>query len=259
MFVRMLKLDPAVRERYDLSSLRSAIHASAPCPPQVKRQMIDWWGPILFEYYGGTESLGTTAIDSFEWLEHPGSVGRADGFRLHILDADGNELPTGQPGVVYFESDRAFEYLNDADKTASITDAHGWRTLGDMGYLDEDGYLYLTDRDTFMIISGGVNIYPQEIEDALISHPVVEDAAVFGVPNDEFGEEVKAVVKLVPGAPEASAATEALLAHCAEHLAKFKWPRSFDYVDELPRDPNGKLYKRQLRASYWADRESSIV
>jgi long-chain acyl-CoA synthetase len=259
MFVRMLKLAAAVRGRYDVSSLRCAIHASAPCPVSVKRQMIAWLGPILYEYYGGTESMGTTTIDSATWLERPGSVGRAEGFALHILDENGDELPAGRPGVVYFESARTFEYLNDAAKTRSITDERGWRTLGDVGYLDADGYLFLTDRATFMIISGGVNIYPQEIEDTLLGSPVVQDAAVFGVPDEEYGESVKAVVTLMPGVAPGPAVTEALLAHCAEHLAKYKWPRSFDFVDELPRDPNGKLYKRQLREKHWAGHTSRIM
>jgi long-chain acyl-CoA synthetase len=259
MFVRLLKLDPGVRDRFDISSLTCAIHASAPCPVEIKRRMIDWWGPILHEYYGGTESMGTTAIDSTAWLAHPGSVGRPEGFTLHIVSEDGRELPVGEPGVVYFDSPRKFEYLNDPAKTASIQDEHGWRTLGDMGYLDDDGYLYLTDRSTFMIISGGVNIYPQEIEDVLIAHPLIEDAAVFGVPDAEFGEAVKAVIKLGPGVAGDEGTTDALLAYCAQHLAKYKWPKSIDYVEELPRDPNGKLYKRKLREKYWAGHTSRIM
>ena len=259
MFVRMLKLDPAVRERYDVSSLRCAIHASAPCPPQVKQQMIEWWGPILEEYYSGTEGMGATTISSAEWLAHPGSVGRPSGCTIHIVGDDGDELPPRSTGRVFFESDRHFEYLNDPEKTASVRDTHGWRTLGDVGHLDEDGYLYLTDRATFMIVSGGVNIYPQEIEDLLIAHPAVRDAAVFGVPNDEFGEEVKAVVEPSGTADPGPELEAALIAHCRQHLAHFKAPRSIDFVGELPRDPNGKMYKRQLRERYWADRASRIM
>jgi long-chain acyl-CoA synthetase len=259
MFVRMLKLDPEVRDRYDLSSLQLVIHASAPCPVAVKQEMIEWWGPILYEYYGGTEGLGTTSIDSHEWLSHPGSVGRAAGFRIHIVGEDGSELPAGQTGTVYFESAREFEYLNDPGKTASIQESHGWRTLGDVGYVDEAGYLYLTDRATFMIISGGVNIYPQEIENVIVMHPSVADVAVFGVPNDDFGEEVKAVVEPAVGVEPSVALVDELVAFCREHLAGYKVPRSIDFVDRLPRDPAGKLFKRGLRDSYWSDRETRIV
>jgi acyl-CoA synthetase (AMP-forming)/AMP-acid ligase II len=259
MFVRMLKLDADVRRSYDVSSLRCAIHASAPCPVRVKHEMIEWWGPILEEYYSGTEGMGATTIDSHEWLAHPGSVGRPAGCVIHIVDDDGNELPPLAPGRVFFESERKFEYLNDPEKTASVRDARGWRTLGDVGYVDAEGYLYLTDRSTFMIVSGGVNIYPQEVEDLLISHPAVHDAAVFGVPNDEFGEEVKAVVQPAGGAEPGPELARALIEFCREHLAHYKSPRSVDFVTELPRDPNGKLYKRQLREQYWADRASRIM
>jgi long-chain acyl-CoA synthetase len=251
MFVRMLKLPAALRASSDVSSLRCAIHASAPCPVEVKRQMIEWWGPVLQEYYSGTESMGATRIDSAEWLSHPGSVGRPSGFAIHILADDGSELPPGDTGVIYFESDRKFEYLNDPAKTNSITESHGWRTLGDIGYLDADGYLYLTDRATFMIISGGVNIYPQEIEDLLSMHPKVADVAVFGVPNDDLGEEVKAVVQPAAGIRPDDQLSGELITFCRERLAHYKAPRSIDFVDALPRDPNGKLYKRQLRAAFW--------
>jgi long-chain acyl-CoA synthetase len=259
MFVRMLKLDPAVRARYDLSSLQLVIHASAPCPIEVKRQMIEWWGPILHEYYGGTEGMGTTTIDSEQWLAHPGSVGRPSGCKIHIVGDDDVELPPGETGRVFFESDRKFEYMNDPAKTASIQEGHGWRTLGDVGHVDEDGYLYLTDRATFMIISGGVNIYPQEIEDTLVMHPSVADVAVFGIPNEDFGEEVKAVVQPAPGvAPGPDLAAE-LESFARERLGRFKVPRSIDFMDELPRDPAGKLFKRKLRDPYWGDKRTHIV
>jgi long-chain acyl-CoA synthetase len=259
MFVRMLKLDPAVRQRYDMSRLRCAIHASAPCPIRVKQEMIDWWGPILEEYYSGTEGMGATTINSVEWLAHPGSVGRPAGCIIHIVGDDGDELPPHRTGRVFFESERKFEYLHDPEKTASVRDSHGWRTLGDVGHVDENGYLYLTDRATFMIVSGGVNIYPQEIEDLLIAHPAVQDAAVFGVPNEEFGEEVKAVVQITGAVPAGDELAQTLIDFCRANLAHYKAPRSIDFADDLPRDPNGKLYKRQLRETYWADRTSRIM
>ncbi len=258
-FVRMLKLDEKVRARYDLSSLELVIHASAPCPLAVKHQMIEWWGPILHEYYGGTEGMGTTTIDSTEWLAHPGSVGRPSGCAIHVVGDDGAELASGETGTVYFESSRKFEYMNDPTKTASIQDSHGWRTLGDVGHLDEDGYLYLTDRATFMIISGGVNIYPQEIENVMVMHPSVSDVAVFGVPNSEFGEEVKAVVEPAPGVEADDQLRAELLAYCREHLAGFKVPRSIDFSSALPRDPAGKLFKRRLRDPYWETHTTQLV
>lgn len=259
MFSRMLKLPADVREAADMSSLQLAIHAAAPCPVEVKQQMIEWWGPILFEYYAGTEDIGHSAITSEEWLAHPGSVGRPLQ-PVHIVGPDGNEVPTGEVGVVYFDGGRDFQYHNDPERTAAAAHPNGWRTLGDMGRLDEEGYLYLTDRVAHTIISGGVNIYPQEIEDALIMHPDVADAAVIGVPNDDLGEEVRAVVQLVePG--RSSADTEAaLLAWCADRLAAFKCPRGVDFDQSLPRDPNGKLMKRYLRDRYWpTDSDSRIV
>jgi long-chain acyl-CoA synthetase len=259
MFVRMLKLSPEARTRHDLSSLQLVIHASAPCPVAVKQQMIEWWGPILHEYYGGTEGMGTTTIDSHEWLAHPGSVGRPGGCKIHIVDDGGAELGPGETGTIYFESGRRFEYLNDPTKTASIQESHGWRTLGDVGHLDEDGYLFLTDRATFMIISGGVNIYPQEIEDLMVMHPSVADVAVFGVPNEDFGEEVKAVVQPAPGIAPGPALVDELLVFCRRHLAGYKIPRSIDFTDLLPRDPAGKLFKRRLRDPYWSGRRTQIV
>ena len=254
MFVRMLKLPEEARTRYDLSSHRFAIHAAAPCPVEIKRQMMDWWGPILWEYYAGTERNGSTVISPEEWLAHPGSVGKARSGVIHICDETGKELPTGESGLIYFEQpNRPFEYHNAPDKTAdSCHPEHdNWTALGDVGYLDEEGYLYLTDRKAFMIISGGVNIYPREIEDALILHDKVADVAVFGVPNPEFGEEVKAVVQPVPGIAADEALAGELTEFAREHLAGYKVPRSVEFMAELPRLPTGKLYKRVLREKYW--------
>ncbi len=259
MFSRMLKLPDSVRAQADLSSLRLAIHAAAPCPVEVKRQMIEWWGPILFEYYAGTEDIGHSAITSEDWLAHPGSVGRPLS-PVHIVGPDGNELPTGEIGVVYFEGGRDFRYHNDDERTAAATHPQGWRTLGDIGRLDDEGYLYLTDRVAHTIISGGVNIYPQEIEDVLILHPDVADVAVVGVPNDDLGEEVRAVVQLIDPTGASRDTEAALMAWCAERLAAFKCPRAVDFDPSLPRDPNGKLMKRLLRDRYWSsDSESRIV
>ena len=258
MFVRMMKLPPEVRARYDLSSHKVAIHAAAPCPVEVKRQMIEWWGPILYEYYAGTEASGSTFITSEDWLEHPGSVGRAALGVLHICDEDGDELPIGETGLVYFEREApTFEYHNDPAKTASARHPKhaNWNALGDVGYLDADGYLYLTDRKAFMIISGGVNIYPQAIEDALITHPKVADVAVFGIPDPEMGEAVKAVIEPAPGqAPNDDLAAE-LMAYARERVAHYMAPRSIDFIEEMPRLPTGKLYKRVLRDAYWQDRK----
>lgn len=259
MFIRLLGLPEEDRARFDLASHRCAIHAAAPCPVQIKKRMIDWWGPILAEYYGATERNGMTVIQADEWLARPGSVGRAVMGRIHILDEDGTELPPGEAGTVYFEGGGAFEYLNDPDKTRDAFDSHGWSTVGDMGYVDADGYLFLTDRKAHMIISGGVNIYPQETENLLAAHPRVADVAVIGVPNAEFGEEVKAVVQLLDPAEAGPDMARALIAHCARHLSKIKCPRSVDFVDELPRHPTGKLYKRLLRDRYWQGRDSRIV
>ncbi|MBM3646242.1 MAG: AMP-binding protein [Alphaproteobacteria bacterium] len=260
MFSRLLKLPDAVRARCDLSSLEIAIHAAAPCPVQVKEQMIEWWGPIIHEYYGATEGLGFTACNSQEWLAHKGTVGRVLLGKLHVLDDGMKERPTGTPGTLWFETATPFEYFDDPAKTAEARSPDGtMSTVGDVGYVDADGYLYLTDRATFMIISGGVNIYPQECENLLITHPKVADAAVFGVPNPDLGEEVKAVVQLMPGVPADAATTEELLAFCSRHLARQKVPRSIDYEAELPRLPTGKLYKRLLRDRYWGNRTSRIV
>jgi long-chain acyl-CoA synthetase len=260
MFSRLLKLPAEARSRHDLSSLEIAIHAAAPCPVQVKEEMIEWWGPIIHEYYGATEGLGFTACDSAEWLAHRGSVGRVLLGDLHILDGDMKPCPKGTPGEIWFKTATPFEYFNDPARTAATRSADGsMSTVGDVGYVDDDGFLYLTDRSTFMIISGGVNIYPQECENLLITHPKVADAAVFGVPNDDLGEEVKAVVQPMPGV-EAGAALEAeLIAFCGAHLARQKCPRSVDFTAELPRLPTGKLYKKALRDRYWAGRGSRIV
>ena len=260
MFSRLLKLPDDVRRKYDLGSLEIAIHAAAPCPVQVKEQMIEWWGPIIHEYYGATEGLGFTACNSQQWLAHKGTVGRVLLGKLHVLDDDMKELPTGTPGTLWFETATPFEYFNDPQKTKEARSADGaMSTVGDVGYVDGDGYLYLTDRATFMIISGGVNIYPQECENLLISHPKVADAAVFGVPNPDLGEEVKAVIQLMPGVPAVQATTDELLAFCGKHLARQKVPRSIDYEAELPRLPTGKLYKRLLRDRYWGNKTSRIV
>jgi acyl-CoA synthetase (AMP-forming)/AMP-acid ligase II len=252
MFVRMLKLDASERSRFDLSSHRVAIHAAAPCPVAVKDQMIGWWGPIVHEYYGGTEGNGLCAIDSPAWLEHRGSVGKPILGIAHIVDDDGNVLEAGRAGNVYFADGPRFEYHNDPDKTQKAYNAKGWSTLGDVGYLDADGFLFLTDRKAFMIISGGVNIYPQEAEDVLVTHPKVADVAVFGIPNEEFGEEVKAVVQPLSFADAGPDLERELLEWCRARLARIKCPRTIDFEAELPRHPTGKLYKRLLRDRYWA-------
>jgi long-chain acyl-CoA synthetase len=260
MFSRLLKLPAEDRERYDLSSLEIAVHAAAPCPVQVKEQMIEWWGPIIHEYYGATEGLGFTACDSEEWLAHKGTVGKVILGDLHITDDDMNELPMGEPGTIWFKTATPFEYHDDPEKTAEATSRDGsMTTVNDVGYVDEDGFLYLTDRKTFMIISGGVNIYPQETENLLITHPSVADAAVFGIPNADLGEEVKAVIQTMPDVVADDALTEELLAFCREHLSRQKVPRSIDYEAELPRLPTGKLYKRLLRDRYWGTTDSKIV
>ena len=260
MFSRMLKLTDDVRARHNLASLEIAIHAAAPCPPQVKAAMIEWWGPIIFEYYGMTEGMGFTACTTAEWLAHRGTVGRVLMGELHILDAEMNELPPGEVGTVWFRLASDFEYFNDRARTAAALSPDGTMgTAGDVGYVDADGFLFLTDRASFMIISGGVNIYPQECEDLLISHPWVQDAAVFGVPNADLGEEVKAVVQLVEGVAEGAAVADALIEYCGRHLARQKVPRSVDFLAELPRLPTGKLYKQVLRDRYWAGHATRIV
>ena len=256
MFVRLLRLSDEERLGPDLSSLEVAIHAAAPCPVSVKRQMIEWWGPIIHEYYAGTEGNGSTGINSEEWLAHPGSVGRPRSGSVHIIDENGKEVGPREEGTIYFASAaELFEYHNDPEKTADSRLTVGDKklsTLGDVGYVDEEGYLYLTDRKAYMIISGGVNIYPREIEDVLIQHPAVADVAVFGVPNDDLGEEVKAVVQLLPSNQPSDELASELQSFVRSHLAGFKVPRTVDFIDELPRLPTGKLYKRVLRDPYWA-------
>jgi long-chain acyl-CoA synthetase len=251
MFVRMLKLPEEVRRRYDIRSLKSAIHAAAPCPVDVKSQMIDWWGPILIEYYAGSEGNGVTVCNSQQWLAHRGSVGRAVVGQIKIVDDDDQELPVGEIGTVYFADAPVFAYHNDAEKTRRAYNARGWSTLGDIGYLDGDGFLYLTDRKSYMIISGGVNVYPQETEDVLIGHPAIADVAVFGVPSEEMGEAVKAVVQLHDMSHAGPALEAELIAFCRKQLSPIKCPRSIDFEAELPRTPTGKLLKRHLRDRYW--------
>ncbi len=249
MFVRMLKLPDEVRAAYDVSSLKGAIHAAAPCPVDVKARMIDWWGPILIEYYAGSEGNGVTVCTSPQWLAHRGSVGRAVVGKIKILGEDGEEMPTGEIGQVYFADAPVFTYHNDPEKTKRAYNDKGWSTLGDVGYLDGDGFLYLTDRKSYMIISGGVNIYPQETEDVLITHPEVADVAVFGVPNEEMGEEVKAVVQPHDMARAGKALEEQLILFCRKRLSPIKCPRSVDFEPELPRTPTGKLVKAPSCAS----------
>jgi acyl-CoA synthetase (AMP-forming)/AMP-acid ligase II len=259
MFVRMLKLPEDERAKFDVSSLRVCIHAAAPCPVPVKQQMIEWWGPVIYEYYAGTEGNGFVACNSDEWLAHPGTVGKALLGTVHIVGDDGEELPTGESGTIYFEGGATFEYHNDPEKTKGSRNDKGWSTLGDVGYLDGDGFLYLTDRKAYMIISGGVNIYPQEAENVLVMHPKVVDAAVFGIPNEEMGEEVKAVVQPVDMADAGPEFERELIAYCKEQLAGFKCPRSIDFEAELPRHPTGKLYKRLLKDRYWQGRDTNII
>ena len=258
-FVRMLKLPQDVREGYDLSSLRIAIHAAAPCPVPVKAAMIDWWGPIVSEYYAATESNGFTAIESDEWLERQGSVGKALIGTIRICGEDGEPLPPRAVGDIYFEDGLAFSYHNDPEKTAAATNRHGWTTLGDVGWVDEDGYLYLTDRRNFTIISGGVNIYPQEIENLLVTHPAVRDAAVIGVPDPEMGERVMAVIEPTCWDEAADPLREILVNFAREALGSIKTPRRIEFMQALPRQPTGKLYKRLLRDHYAQEASAASV
>lgn len=251
MFVRMLKLPEEVRLKYDVSSVRCAIHAAAPCPIPIKEKMIDWWGEVIYEYYAGTEGNGFVQLNSQEWLAHKGSVGKPLTCEIHICDEHGVEVPVGESGTIYMSGGGTFEYYKDDSKTADSRHAQGWSTLGDVGYVDEDGYLYLTDRKHFMIISGGVNIYPQEAENVLINHDKVMDVAVFGIPNPDFGEEVKGVVQLADPSLASPMLEVELMDYCREHLSSIKCPRSIDFRDELPRHPTGKLYKRLLKDEYW--------
>lgn len=251
MFVRMLKLPPEIRQRYDLSSMQFAIHAAAPCPVEVKDKMIDWWGPVIVEYYAASEGAGATIIDSDAWLQHRGSVGQALFGEIHVLDDDGNELPAGEIGAIYFAGEQAnFEYHDEAEKTAGAYNDKGWATTGDVGYVDDEGYLYLTDRKNFMIISGGVNIYPQEIENLLISHEKVADVAVFGVPCDEFGEKVQAVVEPMNWADATDETAIEIMEWLRERISHIKLPKALDFHRQLPRTDTGKLYKRHLMEEY---------
>jgi long-chain acyl-CoA synthetase len=258
-FVRMLKLPAETRARYDLSSLKSVFHAAAPCPVPVKQAMIEWWGPIIHEYYAGTEGNGFCAINSEEWLRKKGSVGKGLMAEVKICDEAGDPVPTRTEGTVYFAGGGEFEYHNDPAKTAESRNKHGWTTLGDVGWLDEDGYLFLTDRKSFMIISGGVNIYPQEIENLIITHPKVADVAVVGAPHEEMGEEVVAVVQPVDWSEAGDALAAELSAFARANLSHVKAPRRIDFMAELPRHPTGKLYKRLIRDAYWGKSGAAIV
>ena len=261
MFVRLVKLPAEVRARYDVNSMKCIIHAAAPCPIPVKKAIIEWFGPIVHEYYAGTEGNGFVYCNSEMWLAHEGTVGTAIACTVHICGDDGEELARYESGAVFFEGGAEFEYHNDAEKTAGSRHPKGWSTLGDVGYLDDDDFLYLTDRKAYMIISGGVNIYPQEAENVLVTHPKVVDVAVFGVPNDDFGEEVKAVVQPVTmpaSEEEADALAGELIQFCKSELADVKCPRTIDFRTELPRHPTGKLYKRLLKDEFWKDADRSI-
>jgi acyl-CoA synthetase (AMP-forming)/AMP-acid ligase II len=257
MFVRLLKMPQEKRLSYDVSSLKGAVHVAAPCPVEVKRGMIDWWGPIVVEYYAGTEGNGVCASTSQEWLDHPGSVGRPLIGSIRILDDERNELPVGEVGDVFFDAGLVFAYYGDEEKTDRAFTEQGWSTLGDIGRLDEDGFLYLTDRRAYTIISGGVNVYPQEIEDLLISHPAVYDVAVFGVPSEELGEEVKAVVQPADGATAGDDLAAELIAYCRQRLSSIKTPKSVDFKADMPRTPTGKLMKRFLKDAYWETMKQS--
>lgn len=258
-FVRMLKLPENIRGQYDVSSLKCAIHAAAPCPVLIKEAMINWWGPVLREYYAGTEGNGFTFISSEDWLEHKGSVGRALLGTIRICDDAGDEVAIGTEGQVYFEGGSPFEYHNDPEKTKSAANKHGWTSLGDVGRVDEEGFLYLTDRKSFMIISGGVNIYPQEIENLLVTHPAVADAAVIGAPDPDLGEKVVAVVQPLHLEAADEALADELREFLGKQLSRVKMPRQIDFREELPRHATGKLYKRLLRDEYWGKKDSKIV
>jgi long-chain acyl-CoA synthetase len=257
-FHRLLALPEEVRAPYDVSSLRHMIHAAAPCPVDIKRRMLEWWGPVIYEYYAASEG-GGTLVTPEEWLRYPGTVGRAwASSEVRVLDDEGNEKPVGEAGTVYMAlGAQDFEYHGDKEKTASNRRG-GFFTVGDVGYLNEEGYLFLCDRKIDMIISGGANIYPSEIEAVLLTHPKVGDAAVFGIPDEDWGEQVKAVIEAAPGVTPGPELAEEILGFCVERIAKFKCPRSIDFIAEMPRDPNGKLYKRKLRDPYWRDRTRAI-
>jgi long-chain acyl-CoA synthetase len=260
MFSRMFKLPLDIRARYDLSSLRYVLHGAAPCPIPVKQAMIDWLGPIVHEYYGATEGLGFAMCDSEQWLAHKGTIGKAVYGEMHVLDAEMREVPPRTVGKLWFKTAYPFEYFNDPEKTAAANSPdRAMSTVGDIGYVDEEGFIYLTDRESFMIISGGVNIYPKECENLLVTHPKVRDAAVFGAPNEEMGEEVKAVVQLMPGVDSGPETEAELIAFCRKHLAHMKCPRSIDFEEDFPRLPTGKLYKTTLRDRYWQGHKNRIL
>jgi len=251
-FVRMLKLEPSQREGYDLSSHQRALHAAAPCPVPVKQAMIEWWGPVVNEYYAGSEGIGMTLVKAQEWLKRPGTVGKAIFGTLHICGPDGTELPPGEDGLIYFENAVLPTYHNDPAKTAEAMHPKGWMTLGDIGHVDAEGYLYLTDRKSHMIITGGVNVYPQEVENLLVSHPKVMDAAVIGAPDPDLGEKVVAVVQPLDMEQAGEALEAELRAYLEPELSRIKMPRLFEFRSELPREANGKLYKRELRDEFAA-------
>ena len=252
-FIRMLKLPAEERARFDVSSLNCVLHTAAPCPVDIKRAMIEWFGPVILEYYGGTEKVGGAMINSQEWLKHPGSIGKPVGGAVQVVDeATWKTLPPGEIGAIYFEHGAEFSYHNDVKKTQSVYSPEGWKTLGDIGYVDEDGYIYLTDRKSNMIISGGVNVYPQEAENRLVTHPKVQDAAVVGIPNRDFGEEVKAFIEPMDWEDTGPELEAELIKYCKEVLSSIKCPRSIDFERKLPRQDNGKLYKRLLKARYEA-------
>ncbi len=250
-FVRLLKLPEAVRNRYDISTLEGVFHAAAPCPIPVKEAMIAWWGPIVGEYYAGTEGNGFCTLNSEQWLAHKGSVGKALNCEIKICDENGDPVAPRVEGEVFFAGGGSFEYHNDPEKTASVRNKHGWSTLGDIGWLDEEGFLYLTDRKSFMIISGGVNIYPQEVENLLVNHPKVADVAVIGAPHEEMGEQVVAVIQPANWEDAGEALAAELMAYCRAHISHVKCPRRVDFRQELPRHQTGKLYKRLIRDEYW--------
>ncbi|MDO7842197.1 AMP-binding protein [Sphingomonas immobilis] len=258
-FVRMLQLPPEVRAKYDVSTLKMVVHAAAPCPVDVKEAMFDWFGPVIYEYYGLSEGGGFTIVRPDEWLAHKGTVGRSVTGPIHVVDDDGKELPAGEVGHLMFENPEIFDYHKEPAKTAAFFDDRGWSRPGDMGWMDADGYLFLADRSSNMIISGGVNIYPQEAEAVLTLHPAIRDVAVIGVPDKDFGEAVKAVVELKAGHVESEALAQEILDYCRARLSKFKCPKSVDFVAELPRLPTGKLLKRELRKTYWGDGPNQII
>ena len=254
-FIRMLKMPEAERVKYDVSSLKMAVHAAAPCPVDTKEKMFDWWGDVIYEYYAGSEGFGMTLATPEGWKAHPGTVGSPILGALHICGENGEPLPIGKIGQIYFESDVVFSYHNDSEKTKGAYNKHGWATLGDIGYLNEDGFLYLTDRKNFMIISGGVNIYPQEIENSLISHPDVADVAVIGAPDPDFGEKVVAIVQPLNLTQDRRELAAELNRYCRKELSSVKVPKQIDFVDELPRTETGKMMKRLLRDEYWQDQK----